>query len=176
MLTLSIDIRPRQLSDFETGVLERLRLRAAAMPDGVVRFVSSTPATGVRYPERGFLLMPTRANAAAIRGYVAGDVPNREGVGAEILVTVGEAAVGEFAIRPSPSEVLSDVEKFMRVCEAVISTRFSERVTYDASGRVVRSRLTLQVNDEKVVLSTGALLPNPFRRTFEKELQYEPYY
>ena len=126
MQQLSINPRSQKLTDFETNVLGSLRLKVAAMPEGAARFVAVTPETGVRYPERGFLITPGRVNAAVIRGYAAGDVPNSEGVGAEILVTIGEASAGEFAIRPRTSEMRSDLETFMRLCDAVFTSRFSE--------------------------------------------------
>lgn len=158
----------RPVTGFETEVLERLSARIDRMPPGTALLKVGRHPLDVNSPFPYFEVTPRNPNSAPLRGSVS----NSEGIN----ITIGRAASRELWI--SGGDILKGTsceQELLMICDAVFVSHFSEEDVCDADGRVLRSKLVVNVGTTPVQFGRRLLVRWPFTRTHRRVFSYEPY-
>jgi len=67
-------------------------------------------------------------------------------------------------------------DRFFEICEAILTSHFTEFVTYGSNGRVLRSRIPLEIKGRKVRLGGHQLFWWLFPNKRKEQFPYKPYY
>jgi hypothetical protein len=157
------------IAGFEATVIKLLGDRLAKMPAGTAVLNIGKHPLDPDSPFPYFEVAPKNPRAASIRGSIS----NGEG----IFITVGQASSRELWIRGGNIfRGLPCEDEFLIICEALFTTHSSEDVSYDSRGRVLRSRLVLDIRGKKVAFSSNRRLSRLLRKSTKKHFSYEPYF
>lgn len=153
--------------EFEKRILNRLEATVLALPSGTAElYIGDYPGVEKSlFPY--FSVTPTNPKSATIRGTVI------EGQGIDF--TIGHGTGGEIYIKEDGKDARTLENWFFKVCNAVFISRFSETLTYNASGRVIRSAIALQIDRRRVRLGGQHIFWWAFRRKTMKTFDYDPY-
>lgn len=139
---------------FTSAFLEHLQALVRSLPDN-----AATLVVGGDSDVLTFTISPANQQSATIKGEASAQ--------GGINFRVGRATIVEAST--------SREQWFLRLCEAVFHSHFTESVTYSSTGRVLYSRIQLQSNGKKIRLGGHQgfwwLFPN--RRN--EQFAYEPY-
>jgi hypothetical protein len=155
-------------SDFEKRVGGRLNDLVAALPSGTANvYLGADPSVpGALYPY--FRITPTNPKSATIRGYVIG--------GQGLDFTIGQATGGEIFAPDSTARSRANEDQFFQICQVVFTSSLTEYVTYSSRGRVIRSKIVLQLGSRSVRLGGHQLFWWAVLNRSKKNFHYEPYY
>lgn len=140
---------------FERNFLVRLETVINALPPD-----TSILRTGPEVDSVAFRIFPTNQNSAPI----VGQASTQGG----IAFKVGRATTVELS---RPNE-----DRFFQICEAVFTSHFTESVIYGSAGRVLYSRIRLEVKGHRIRLGGHQLFWWLFPNRREHQFRYEPYY
>jgi len=123
------------------------------------------PDTGALETESGydwvkFGIFPKNQSSAAIQGHASSQ--------GGIAFKVGRATTVELS--------LPKVDRFFQICEAVFGSHFTEFVVYSSTGRVLYSRIQLEIKGHKVRLGGHQLFWWLFPNKRKEQFLYKPYY
>jgi len=154
--------------DIEGQIAAKLEQLLGTLPGNVANLEravdASHPAVKVPY----FTLSPMNPSASSISIAVS----NQQGA----VVTIGHGSYREFWRDGGNllGRLPIDEELFL-VCKSIVSGNFSERVWYDSSERMIRSRLALLVQGQQLGFGYGNVLWGFLRRKSVRTFIYEPY-
>jgi hypothetical protein len=156
------------INGIETRILERLRATVATLPAGAAELYTGRDSVS-QSPFPYFRVTPSNPRSAVIRGFVIDD----QGID----FTIGHATGGEVVItREGGNRGKRREDWFFRVCHAVFTVHFSEKLIYSAGGRVIYSRIELEVDGRKVHIGGHQICWWLFPRRAAKCFSYGPYY
>jgi len=154
---------------FETTFAERLRGVVAELPKGTAELQFEKRACGSPSPLPHFSIAPSNPRSSPIEGFFV------QGEG--INFSIGRATSREIYIaNKTGNNANAEEDEFFRICQAVFTTRFSEKVVYDSRGNVIWSRIVLGVDSRKVVLGGHRIFWWLHSGKNRKQFEYEPYY
>jgi hypothetical protein len=153
--------------EFGKRILNRLEERVLALPAGTADlYIGDYPGVEKSvFPY--FSVTPTNSKSATIRGAVIS--------GQGIDFTVGHGTGGEIYIKNDGKVARTQENWFFKICDAVFTSWFSETLTFDAGGHVIRSALALQIDRRRVRLGGQHIFWWASRRKTMKTFDYEPY-
>ena len=150
---------------FETRILDRLKSAVDVLPKGTAVFSTQKDARTL-YPH--FRISPANPQSATIHGYVI--------AGQGIDYTIGRGTGGEIFIKNGLNQkARAEEEEFFQICEAVFRTRFTETLTYNSTGKLIRSAIVLMIRDREVRLGGHRIFWWVSPHKTEKRFSYEPY-
>ena len=120
---------------------------------------SATLQTGPEIDCVAFKIFPTNQNSAAIEGQASTQ--------GGIAFKVGRATTVELSI--------SQVDRFFRICEAIFASHMTEFLIYGSRGRVLYSRVWLEIKGRKARLGGHQLFWWLFPNRHKESFYYEPY-
>jgi hypothetical protein len=158
----------RVTSGFEERVTARLNAMVAALPPGTATlYVGSDPNCVAKALFPYFRITPGNLKSATITGYLV------EGQGIDF--TIGQATGGEIFVSNDNARGGAEEDRFFRICQAVFTSSFTERLTYSKRGRVICSRIVLQLGSQSVRLGGHRFFWWAVPNRTEKLFHYEPY-
>jgi hypothetical protein len=159
---------PPVCSDFEERVTARLKALVTVLPDGAATFYAgANPNALAKSLFPYFCITPSNPKSATIRGYVI----ERQGID----FTIGQATGGEIFVANGSARARAHEDRFYQICQAVFTSSFTEYLTYSKRGRVIRSRIVLQLDSRSVQLGGHQLFWWAVLNRTEKCFHYEPY-
>jgi hypothetical protein len=156
------------IQGFEAIFLERLDQLVRALPKGAADlYVGKHPShTKSVFPY--FCITPTNPRSAKVQGFVY------EGQGIDF--TIGQGTGGEvFVSREKTERQNANLERFLRMCEAVFTTSFNETLVCSRRGRVIWSRIELSLDGLTVRIGGRQVFWWLFPGRTTKQFLYEPY-
>jgi hypothetical protein len=152
--------------EFEKRILNRLEEKVLALPAGTADlYIGDYPGVEKSvFPY--FSVTPTNPKSATIRGAVI--------AGQGIDFTVGHGTGGEIYIK-NGKVARTQENWFFKICDAVLTSRFSETLTFDSGGHVIHSTIALQIDGRRVRLGGQHIFWWAFRRKTMKTFVYDPY-
>ncbi len=140
---------------FERNFLVRLETLIQVLPPA-----SADLQTRPETDYVAFRILPTNQNSAAIEGQASTQ--------GGIAFKVGRATTVELS---RPSE-----DHFFQICEAIFRSHFTEFIIYSSKGRVLYSRIALEINGRKIRLGGHQLFWWLFPNRRNEQFHYQPYY
>jgi hypothetical protein len=160
---------PPICSDFEERVVARLNAMVAALPNGTANLYVGADPNSPKSLFPYFRITPTNPRSATIRGHVV------EGEGFDYAI--GRGTSGEiFVSLNNSARARAREDKFFQICHAVFTSSFTEYLTYSSRGKVIRSRMVLQLDFRSVRLGRHQLFWWLALNRTEKCFHYDPYY
>jgi hypothetical protein len=159
---------PPVCSDFEERTAARLKTMVGALPSGAASLHVGTDPSFPRALFPYFRITPTNPKSATISGHLI------EGQGVDYLI--GQTTSGEIFVPNDSARARAEEERFFRICEAVFTSSFTEYLTYSKLGRVIRTKIVLQVDSRAIRLGGHKLFWWAALNRTEKRIGYEPYY
>jgi hypothetical protein len=154
-----------------TRVLDRLEAMVRGLPEksAVLQLVEDQDPRA-RLPGWNFKINPMNPRSACIRGQVDS--------GFGVWFTIGQGTNGEiFLASRREQSNRKEEDRFFDICQAVFTTPFLERLTYDRSGKfVLRSRIILSVGTQRITLGGHQIFWWLYPNRMTKRISYEPYY
>jgi hypothetical protein len=166
---LAVVTRPPILQGFESRALRRLEATLNALPKGkATLYWGADPTSPAKALFPYFRITPANANSGSIRGFLV------EGQGFDY--TIGQATGGEIFVGPTDSpQMRANEDRFFEICQAVFKSQFTELLTYNSRGRVIRSRISLRLGGRTVRLGGQQLFWWLVPGRVTKVFSYEPY-
>jgi len=140
---------------FEERFSVRLVEVMQALPPGTAAL-----ETEFGYDWVNFGIIPKNQWSAAIQGHASTQ--------GGIAFKVGRATTVELS--------LPEVDRFFQICQAVFGSHFTELVIYDSTGRVLYSRIQLEIEGHRVRLGGHRLFWWLFPKRRREQFLYKPYY
>jgi hypothetical protein len=140
---------------FERNFLVRLETVVQALPPHTATLQTKAEIDAVT-----FEISPSNQEAATIKGQAStqGGIDFR----------IGRATTVELSV--------FNENRFVQICEAVFSSHFTEFVVYSSTGRILHSRIELEVNGHRVRLGGHQLFWWLFPNRRKEQFPYKPYY
>jgi hypothetical protein len=156
-------------STFEERATVGLNAMVAALPRGTADlYIGSEPDCVAKALFPYFCITPSNPRSATIRGHLI------EGQGFDYVI--GQATGGEIFVPNDSAKAAVHEDRFFQICQAVFTSSFTECVTYSRRGRVIRSKIVLQIASHIVQLGGHQLFWWAVLNRTEKCFHYEPYY
>ena len=156
-------------STFEERATARLNAMVGALPNGIATVhIGCDPDSVAKALFPYFRITPSNPKSATIRGYLI----ERQGID----FTIGEATGGEMFVPNDSPRARANEERFFQICQAVFMSSFTEDLTYSRRGRVIRSKIVLQLDSRSLRLGGHQLFWWAALNRTEKRFYYEPYY
>jgi hypothetical protein len=152
----------------EARVLERLAVVVGNLPQGTAELYVGKNSSLQKNLFPYFRISPQNSKSAAIEGYVY----NQQGIDFKI----GHGTGGEIYVSSKRQPNPTGEDRFFRICHAVFTTHFSEELIYSSSGRVIWSRIMLEVERDKMRVGGHQVFWWLFPNRTVKHFSYEPYY
>jgi hypothetical protein len=140
---------------FEKNFLVRLETVVQALPPHTAT-LQTTPEIDCLT----FRISPTNQESASIEGQASTQ--------GGIAFRVGRATTVELSG--------FNEDRFVQICEAIFSSHFTEFVIYGSTGRILHSRIELEVKGHKVRLGGHQLFWWLFPNRRNEHFPYKPYY